>query len=160
MSLAFSRRMLKQAIALAVVLGLAWAGHFGSRVWQFETLFAPEKIADNFRNMHRLFYTNLIRKSAPVQDSVTPRTAFLQPGHKLYQGIPALGYAYQFWIPYGEEGEFMAIGVYGQFIYVNPMRRVVIAKNSAYLNYNVDGELMEYEAIEAFPAIARFTSVH
>ncbi len=49
----------------------------------------------------------------------------------------------------------MAIGVYGQFIYVNPMRRVVIAKNSAYINYKVDGELMEYEAIEAFRAIAR-----
>jgi hypothetical protein len=49
----------------------------------------------------------------------------------------------------------MAIGVYGQFIYVNPMRRVVIAKNSAYINYKVDGERMEYEAIEAFRAIAR-----
>lgn len=90
-----------------------------------------------------------------IQDSVTPRTAYLQPGRKLFQGIPALGYAYQFWIPQGEEGEFMAIGVYGQFIYVNPMRRVVIAKNSAYINYKVDGERMEYEAIEAFRAIAR-----
>ena len=90
-----------------------------------------------------------------IQESVTPRTAYLQPGHELYQGIPSLGYAYQFWIPQGEEGEFMAIGVYGQFIYVNPMRQVVIAKNSAYINYKVDGELMEYEAIEAFLAIAR-----
>lgn len=90
-----------------------------------------------------------------IQESVTPRTPYLQPGRKLSQGMPALGYAYQFWIPQGDEGEFMAIGVYGQFIYVNPMRRVVIAKNSAYVNYNVDGELMEFEAIEAFRAIAR-----
>ena len=57
--------------------------------------------------------------------------------------------------PQSEEGEFMAIGVYGQFIYVNPARGVVIAKNSAYANYTVDGERMEYEAIEAFRAIAR-----
>ena len=93
-----------------------------------------------------------------IQDSVTPRTDYLRPGRKLYEGmrgVPELGYAYQFWIPQGEEGEFMAIGVYGQFIYVNPMRRVVIAKNSAYVNYKVDGELMEYASIEAFRAIAR-----
>ena len=90
-----------------------------------------------------------------VQDSVTPRTAYLQPGRSLFEGIPALGYAYQFWIPQGDEGEFMAIGDYGQFVYVNPARQVVIAKNSAYADYNVDGELMEYEALEAFRAIAR-----
>lgn len=90
-----------------------------------------------------------------VQDSVTPRTAYLQPGRSLFEGIPALGYAYQFWIPQGNEGEFMAIGVYGQFIYVNPTRQVVIAKNSAYADYNVDGDRMEYEALEAFRAIAR-----
>lgn len=90
-----------------------------------------------------------------IQESVTPRTPYLQPGRKLYEGMPSLGYAYQFWIPQGDEGEFLAIGVYGQFIYVNPLRRVVIAKNSAYVNYNVDGELMEFEAIEAFRAIAR-----
>jgi CubicO group peptidase (beta-lactamase class C family) len=93
-----------------------------------------------------------------LHDSVTPRTDDLQPGRKLFQdksGVPELGYAYQFWIPQGEEGEFMAIGVYGQFIYVNPARRVVIAKNSAYIDYKIDGERMEYESIEAFRAIAR-----
>ena len=86
---------------------------------------------------------------------MTPRTDYLKPGNKLFEGIPKLGYAYQFWIPQGDEGEFMAIGVYGQFIYVNPTRRVVIAKNSAYANYTIDGERMEYETIEAFRAIAR-----
>lgn len=90
-----------------------------------------------------------------IKASVTPRSAYLQPGRSQFEGIPTLGYAYQFWIPQGDEGEFMAIGVYGQFIYVNPTRRVVIAKNSAYANYNVDGARMEYEAIAAFRAIAQ-----
>lgn len=49
----------------------------------------------------------------------------------------------------------MAVGVYGQFIYVNPTRRVVIAKTSAYERYNEDGTRMEYESLEAFRAIAR-----
>ncbi len=90
-----------------------------------------------------------------VHDSVTPRTAYLRPGRSTQFGQPELGYAYQFWIPQSDEGEFMAIGVYGQFIYVNPTRKVVIVKNSAYINYNVDGDRMEYEALEAFRAIAR-----
>ncbi len=93
-----------------------------------------------------------------IQDSVTPRTDYLQPGNGLFEGNPTLGYAYHFWVPKGEEGEFLAIGVYGQFIYVNPMRKVVIAKNSAYIHYTVDGDRMEYEAIEAFRAIAREVS--
>ena len=73
-------------------------------------------------------------------------------------GVPELGYAYQFWIPQGEEGEYIAIGVYGQFIYINPMRRVVIAKNSAYVHYKDDGELKEYESIEAFRTISRLVA--
>ena len=96
-----------------------------------------------------------------IQDSVTPRTDYLQPGRKLYNdmpGVPELGYAYQFWIPQGEEGEYIAIGVYGQFIYINPMRRVVIAKNSAYVHYKDDGELKEYESIEAFRTISRLVA--
>jgi hypothetical protein len=39
-----------------------------------------------------------------------------------------MGYAYQFWIPQGEDGKFMAIDFYGQFIFVNPVRWVMIAK--------------------------------
>ena len=43
-----------------------------------------------------------------------------------------IGYGYQWWIPQGaEEGEYMARGVYGQYIYVDTARNVVIAVNSA-----------------------------
>lgn len=48
----------------------------------------------------------------------------------------------------------MAIGVYGQFVYVNPKRRMVIAKSSTYANYNVDGIRMESESLAAFRTIA------
>lgn len=95
-----------------------------------------------------------------VRDSVKPRTPYLQPGRTLEEGNPQLGYAYQWWIPQSEEGEFMAVGVYGQFIYVNPARRVVIAKNSAYVNYHQDGTRMEYQSLEAFRAMARSVAPH
>lgn len=42
-----------------------------------------------------------------------------------------LGYGYQWWIPAGDEGEFSAIGVYNQLVYVNPARRRVVVKLSA-----------------------------
>lgn len=47
----------------------------------------------------------------------------------------------------------------GSFIYVNPLRRVVIAKTSAYVDYNVDGIRMEHEALAAFRAISRTVGV-
>jgi len=44
----------------------------------------------------------------------------------------APGYGYQWWIPEGwGEGEFLAQGIYGQFIYVNRPLGVVVAVNSA-----------------------------
>ena len=53
---------------------------------------------------------------------------------------PNIGYGYQWWIPgtskkYGEEEEFMAIGIYNQFIYVNRSTKTVIVKTSANSNY-------------------------
>ncbi|ROL72996.1 6-aminohexanoate hydrolase [Pseudomonas protegens] len=90
-----------------------------------------------------------------VRRSITSQKEHLLPGRFQEEGQPSLGYGYQWWIPQGNEGEFMAIGVYGQFVYVNPRRRVVIAKNSAYADYNQNGVLMEYKTLEAFRAIAR-----
>ncbi|MEP3441865.1 MAG: serine hydrolase [Sulfitobacter sp.] len=44
----------------------------------------------------------------------------------------AIGYGYQWWVPQGApEGEFMARGIYGQYIYINRARGVVIATNAA-----------------------------
>ena len=43
-----------------------------------------------------------------------------------------IGYGYQWWIPVGAaKGEYMARGIYGQYIYVDTARNVVIATNAA-----------------------------
>ena len=43
-----------------------------------------------------------------------------------------IGYGYQWWIPVGaSEGQFMARGIYGQYIYIDRPRGVVIAVNGA-----------------------------
>ena len=46
-----------------------------------------------------------------------------------------VGYGYQWWVPMPQEGihkgDFFAVGIYGQYIYINPSLGVVIAKNAA-----------------------------
>ncbi len=88
-----------------------------------------------------------------VRDSVTPDAPHIMPG--LDPEYP-IGYGYQWWIPEGDEGEFTAIGVYNQFIYVNPANRLVIVKLSANTGYGLtddDSSWRELESIELFRAI-------
>ena len=68
-----------------------------------------------------------------VQASVTPDAPHLMPGPK--PGSGPMGYGYQWWIPSEPEGDFMALGVYGQMIYVDPKNRLVIVKNSVDLDF-------------------------
>lgn len=67
------------------------------------------------------------------------------------------GYGYQWWVPVNSDDEFYAIGIYGQYIYVNRTARVVIVKTSAHRDFDNDGvggSLVEQETIEVFRAIA------
>jgi len=79
----------------------------------------------------------------------------LQPG--LNKAFP-LGYGYQWWLPETSEGEYSAIGVYNQFIYVNPTRDLVIVKLSAFSDYAQtadESSLREIETIGFFREIGR-----
>lgn len=64
-----------------------------------------------------------------VADSRTMDQPHLLPGNDF-------GYGYQWWMVGGDSGEFMAMGVYGQYIYINPETNTVIVKNSANPFYN------------------------
>jgi CubicO group peptidase (beta-lactamase class C family) len=63
-----------------------------------------------------------------LRESTKPDAPFLQPS----ASNGNLGYGYQWWVPSGAEGAFMAMGIYGQMIYVNPKRHVVIVQTSAW----------------------------
>jgi len=80
-----------------------------------------------------------------VQDATKPDAQHLMPG--IHEDFP-LGYGYQWWIPESSEGEFSAIGVYNQFIYVNPTRNLVIVKLSAYSDYATSLDESAYREIE------------
>lgn len=91
-----------------------------------------------------------------VQDSLDVSAAYAKPGAN-NDAYNAIGYGYQWWIPEGEAGEFMAIGVYGQWIYVNPTSRVIIVKTSADPNFMDNG--YELKHVELFRAIAAGISI-
>jgi CubicO group peptidase (beta-lactamase class C family) len=93
--------------------------------------------------------------AAWVRDSVTPDAPHLQPGHRA-SSDSEFGYGYQWWVPDGS-GAYSAIGIYNQFVYVDPQRAVVIAKTSANHAYGTTpGEASDREAehLALFRAIA------
>jgi CubicO group peptidase (beta-lactamase class C family) len=108
-----------------------------------------------YLNQGRNFQGKQLVPAEWVKASVTPDAPHLMPGRNNPNSPFPMGYGYQWWIPENPEGDFLAIGIYGQFIYVHPGHKVVIAKTSAYVDYNNSGDEMEFESVEAFRAIAR-----
>jgi CubicO group peptidase (beta-lactamase class C family) len=74
--------------------------------------------------------------SGPLKNFATEPTGF----GRLTPGSPT-GYGYQWWVlPHGptgiHAGAFLAIGAFGQYIYINPAEQVVIAIQSAWRQHN------------------------
>ncbi len=92
-----------------------------------------------------------------VRSSVTPDEEHLKPGKRDSSDL-LLGYGYQWWIPVNADQEFMAIGIYDQFIYVNQKANVVIVKNSANKNFMNNNFESAHETVAAFRAIAESLS--
>jgi len=107
-----------------------------------------------YLNQGRNFKGEQLVPATWVKASVTPDAPHLMPGRDNPGSDWPMGYGYQWWIPENPQGDFTAIGIYGQFIYVNPANKTVIAKTSAYVDYNNSGDEMEFESMEAFRAIA------
>lgn len=90
-----------------------------------------------------------------VQESVQVEEDHLKPGVNNPASDSGFGYGYQWWIPMYPDGDYTAIGIYGQFVYVNPKENIVIAKTSTYPSYPIDGAYMDHESLLAFQQIAR-----
>lgn len=86
-----------------------------------------------------------------VDCSVNPTESRLQPGENP-DSHWTFGYGYQWWIPEDPQGDFVAIGIWGQYVYVHPAYGVVIAKTSA----DYDFDVRDHETIEIFRTIARW----
>ena len=88
-----------------------------------------------------------------VSESVYRDEPRLQPGENPDSSW-SFGYGYKWWIPEEPEGDFTAIGIWGQYLYVHPEYNVVIAKTSA--DYYFDER--DHETIALFRELARWAS--
>ncbi len=82
-----------------------------------------------------------------VKAVTSPASAHNVPGPNKF------GYGFQWWLaPDARPGEFFAVGVYGQFIYVNQPENIIIVKNSADRDFmnKLDSK---HESISFFRAI-------
>ncbi|CAN0288349.1 unnamed protein product, partial [Chrysoparadoxa australica] len=61
------------------------------------------------------------------EEATTPRADFQEPGYTRYD---QRGYGLHFWVPEGYDGEFYMAGVFGQYVWVDRHRGVVIAQNA------------------------------
>lgn len=68
-----------------------------------------------------------------VRASVTADAPHLRPGVRPNAAAP-WGYGFQWWLP-DDSGAFSAIGIYNQYIFVDPATRLVVAKSSAFRDF-------------------------
>lgn len=112
------------------------------------------KLGELYRNQGNWHGKSLI-SAGWIRDATTPDAPHLRPG-EIPDSDYVLGYGYQWWLMDGEEGEYSAIGVYNQFIYVNPTRQLVIVKLSAYSDYASSDDETGYRELES---IALFRAI-
>ena len=115
------------------------------------------KLGEMYRRGGRLNGKQIVPEEW-VSASIKPDGAHVQPddGGTVYD----FGYGYQWWLPQSDEGEFSAIGVYNQFVYVNPKLGVTIVKLSANSSYGLsekESDNQEVETLEALRAITHAT---
>lgn len=92
-----------------------------------------------------------------VKASITPDAPHLMPGKRDNSDID-LGYGYQWWLPVDADQEFMALGIYDQFIYVDKKSNIVIVKNSANINFTDNNFESGHESAEFFRAVIKSLS--
>ena len=78
----------------------------------------------------------------------------LPPAEDIAPDEAALGYGFQWWLPpQATKGEFFALGIYGQYIYVNQTLKTVVAINSADRDFKEGDGRVTLENLAMFRAI-------
>tara|TARA_B100000482_G_scaffold188862_1_gene169392 strand:- start:46 stop:1203 length:1158 start_codon:yes stop_codon:yes gene_type:complete len=89
-----------------------------------------------------------------VIDSITPDAPHLMPNAGELSSNE-WGYGYQWWIPGEPLTDFTAHGIFNQFIYVDPVSNVVIAKTSSNHRFRSEREYSKAAHIAMFRSITK-----
>ena len=77
----------------------------------------------------------------------------LKPGEHEMSSSP-WGYGLQWWVPGFPDTDYTASGVYNQYIYIDPLTNVVVAKTSSNHRYTAEKEYSKAANVAMFRAIA------
>lgn len=168
------------SMALGLVLehatGMRVADYLSSRIWgpmgaEADATWSTDRTGREFAlcclnatlrdyaRFGRLYLQGGVRDGQPivpeawVHQSLNPNAAHLQPGENPDSSW-TFGYGYQWWLPEAPQGDFLAIGVWGQYVYVYPEFDIVIVKTSADPNFDDN----DHESVALFRAIAEAVS--
>ncbi|KAJ4224604.1 hypothetical protein NW757_014336 [Fusarium falciforme] len=100
----------------------------------------------------RIISEDWVRASTTIDSAIREAGKPIVGGHSI-----DLGYGYQWWIPAGLKGDYSAIGVLNQLLYVNPEKKVTIVKLSANRKYGTsehEHTNQDTENVEFLRAIA------
>jgi len=89
-----------------------------------------------------------------VKASHTPDGKHLLPGENDLSSN-SWGYGYQWWIPGFPNTDYTASGIYNQYIYIDPVTNVVIAKTSSNHKFNQEHQYSKDAHVAIFRAIAK-----
>ena len=65
-------------------------------------------------------------------------------------------YGYQWWVPEDSHGDYFAVGIYEQYIYIDPASNMIVVKNSANRKFKEpapSGRSFKHESIDVFRSI-------
>ena len=80
--------------------------------------------------------------------------AHLQPGENDLSSS-TWGYGYQWWVPGFPSTDYLAAGIYNQYIYIDPITNVVIAKTSSNYKFNQERQYSKDAHVAMFRSIAK-----
>ena len=92
-----------------------------------------------------------------IEDSHSTDGIHLVPGERETSSNP-WGYGYQWWVPGFPDTDYTASGVYNQYIYIDPLSEIVIAKTSSNYKYTSELQVSKDMHMAMFRAIANHIS--
>lgn len=118
------------------------------------------RLGELYRN-HGMWRGQRILSEDWVRASTRIDGAIRQPGRPIVgdHGFD-LGYGYQWWIPAGDRGDYSAIGILNQLVYVDPVTNTTVVKLSANRRYGTsthEHDNRDAENVEFLRAIAQST---
>jgi CubicO group peptidase (beta-lactamase class C family) len=116
-------------------------GGFGAAQWGLDASGNPmghcclSLTLQDFANLGQLYLNDLVLRGRPTVDDgwfgmvENAQAPFQEPGADA-NGKTRNGYSFQFWLPLAYDQEFMAVGAFGQYLWINRKQKFVVAQFS------------------------------